>query len=37
MRMWHWVVIVAVIFVCINVWASGTLGGAPVVGGYLSK
>jgi hypothetical protein len=37
MKFWHWVVIVVVIFVCINVYMAGTLSGLPLVGGYASK
>jgi hypothetical protein len=37
MRFWHWVVIVVVVFVCINVWAAGTLKGLPLVGGFAGQ
>lgn len=35
MKFWHWLLIVAVVFLCINVWQSDALKGVPVVGGYL--
>jgi hypothetical protein len=37
MKFWHWVVIVVVIFVCINVYMAGSLSGLPLVGSYASK
>ena len=36
-KFWHWIVLVVVVFVCINVWAAGTLKSVPGVGGYLSQ
>lgn len=37
MKYWHWIALVALVFVCINLWAAQTLKGVPVVGGYLSQ
>jgi hypothetical protein len=37
MKFWHWVVIVVVIFICINVYMAGTLKSLPLVGGYASQ
>lgn len=37
MKYWHWIVLVVVIFVCLNVYSSQALKGVPGVGGYLSS
>jgi hypothetical protein len=37
MKYFHWIGIVALMFLVINVWAAGTLKGVPAVGGYLGQ
>ena len=37
MKFWHWVVVIVVVFVCLDVWQAGTLAKVPLVGGFLSQ